>query len=469
MGVSPLRSRTGRFWAALSGAGRRSARLRLPLFLEQLGDRCLLSAFAHGMQLPPVADRLSAVHLHVIGGPKLAPAADVRGAFGPGNRSADEPARDSGKARRIELLLPDAAGGELDNGNPPAKHAGQEAYDVALDVQITEQPADLGNANSALHALVDLLSSHSGTETSIKEPAPGHANARGKEAAADGPEVAAEIRLIALAPGELVTGRYGPSEVGDQGENEMLAERAIQAFDSQSAVALALRDSAADAADRGPGGGERAAEASQDEAGRPTADSSETAVMERPDAVGVSRSMAAVFRKQPSEGEAEAAEMAPEKLPQLLVVYDPEPSTPRAELLPLGDGEHALAAALVTDAQAGPNNAAPAPAFEQDSLPPGSPVGLFGTPSAVTVTGEDEAVPGVPGTDRPAGSETTATDGVFGRAFHFLAVTLSSRVKRLGWTAVLLLAATSGAGAYALRQRPERPDAPPRRPRARRD
>jgi hypothetical protein len=108
---------------------------------------------------------------------------------------------------------------------------------------------------------------------------------------------------------------------------------------------------------------------------RPDGSGIETVLIERNENLGLNRSMATIFRQDPSNEE-ETVESPASLQPEYLVAYDGKLPAPQTQLLPLEDGGRALVAALV--AGAAEQNSYSAPTDSPAAYEPltGSAVGL---------------------------------------------------------------------------------------------
>jgi hypothetical protein len=154
--------------------------------------------------------------------------------------------------------------------------------------------------------------------------------------------------------------------------------------------------------------GTRDSDVSEDDSSRPDTAGTELLMTERIENPILSRPLASIFRdQQPNEPVEEEAPA--DRVPDLLVSYDPDLSMPQTELLPLEDGSSAVVAALVAGVVTD-SGAVPLTVVNPETTLTGSPVGLdSGPPVAdrspvVPSTQESQAVAAEP----PAGAPRTA-------------------------------------------------------------
>jgi hypothetical protein len=379
MAATPFWLRAARRWFSRARVHRPAPRPRL--WLEQLGERTLLSGL-HGGYGPDFLsdhasrDRDPAAEAVRIGPAMLvdfAPAAPRGLAKGLAEHAAtdllsDSPASGPEAAPRglAKGLLKQAAADFLASPpSDPLTHTG------------ANDPGDggsgAGKASRVSHAGGQHKTSSSGSLERMSI-----ADVSLPEAA----DQAAQLQQLLLTVGvNDVEGRGAANLGGAAKAEEEYARYVFQEhpLSDQGLLAFLLRSRAEDEpGDRHAAGeGGRAFGAAFGAEGRADAAGPETVPAEKADGAAIARSLAAAFREE-GPGENAGEEMTGVVAPALLVSCDEGLPPPRAELLPLGDGNRVLVAALVAGAPTdGPQVASELPSNADDALT-GSPVGLDG-------------------------------------------------------------------------------------------
>jgi hypothetical protein len=312
------------------------------LWLEQLGDRTLLSGFSRAIDLRLPVGQSDSASLSSPGGTRLISPPDARVEF-----------------RLLKEVL-----------------RGLPASDLSGLTTATAPPSSgLGGAPPGVGGYADPL------------PAGGSFDGPRKEleftlasAPAGGP-LADELQQV------LVSRSASPNLGGleEFGKGVLAAERTLS---DRTVLAYLLRPYITDHTDRhsAVGDGVSPFGSPGDEPARPDAPGGEFILWDRTDGPAIARSLAAVFREE-LPGDEAFGENPVGKTPDVLVTYEPDLLTPQAELLPLEDGNRALVAALV--AGVAQKDVSPAGLAERDGMPAGSPVGLdSGPPAALALPAE---------------------------------------------------------------------------------
>jgi hypothetical protein len=164
---------------------------------------------------------------------------------------------------------------------------------------------------------------------------------------------------------------------------------------------------------------------------RPDMAGTEVIVTERNDNALFNRPLANIFRDQQADQQCEE-EIPADRVPDLLVAYDPDLSTPRAELLPLEDGNRVLVATLVSSVSGSDSDAPLSAAPASEAVPLGAPVGLdSGPPLAYGSVIANELV-GTPSAKQHVNLGLDNSDDVDGGSELLVDQTIETQAQEIG-------------------------------------
>lgn len=341
------------FWRRLArlwphAVGTRPRPPLAPVWLEQLGDRTLLSGFLRAYDLPLLAEQVY----------PAAPAAAEGVRLDLSASSLDA----------LRLLAGSRLGPAAEGGHGP--NSGADAQGAGLDVN----SPDGGGYRDAFPQ----GGSSAGFKKTPIELGPGNLLDEG--------DLGGQLQQVYVDRSE----GTDLDNMEEYGKEYVATERAL---DDRTVLEYLLRPNAADHTDRHSTGDGSSFGGPEDDASRPDAAGTELILSDRTDGPSIARSLAAVFREE-LPGDEMFGENPAGKTPDVLVSYEPDLLPPQTELLPLEDGSRALVAALVAGAPE--QDVAPADPSQRDAAPFGSPVGIDSGPAAGASAAEPSAVPEAP-------------------------------------------------------------------------
>lgn len=400
MAATPFWQRAARRLFSRTRAGRPAPRPWL--WLEQLGERTLLSGLQGGYVSGLLSEHVSRDRDFAAEAVRIGPTvlADSIPAIprGIGKGLAEHAATD---------LLSDAVANGSDAAprglaKGLAKRAAADPTYTAVNDSGAADP-DTGKGSGANHP--------GGQHKVSGNGAPERTSIAGEYSLPEAADQAAELQQLLLTRG--VTGGEGVegailSAVAKTEEEYARYASQEHPLSDQGLLAFLLRSRAED--DPGErhaaGEGARTFGAAFGAEGRADAAGPETLPVEKADGAAIARSLAAAFREEgPGTGGGE--ETVGASAPALLVSCDEGLPPPRAELLPLGDGNRVLVAALVAGVPTdGPEAASEPPSNSDDALT-GSPVGLDGGPRESDLGSVPAGAEGDPAPSPVAGLEVS--------------------------------------------------------------